>query len=207
MVALRPGVPQSRPAEVGVNALVKFLQFFKTPSRRVRSRRWKVVCFELENHRAVIGGRTWRTNSGSARTSITDRRSSTPPRPASTRSSRRCRSRAKTVSATASRALQRCLSELRTRASLRCLSHFRGISVENRVTKVVLYDRFEEVRCQLAFRDTHQCSVVLQLAENCFRNRKAHMDLLFPDRLRLIFSCEHLTRKVPIVQPTLSAIS
>src|SRR3974390_3095833 len=177
MVALRPGYPKVRPAGVGVNALVKFVQFFKTPSRRVRSRRWKVVCFGLENHRAVIGGRTWRTNTGSARTSIIDRRSSTLPRPASIRSSNRCRSRAKTVSPTASRALRRRSSELRTRASLRCLSHF---PVENGVAKVVLYDRFEEVRCQLAFRDTHQCSVVLQLAENRFRNRKAYMGLAFP---------------------------
>src|SRR3974390_2990775 len=147
------------------------------PTCRVRARRGKVLSFGLGNQRAVIGGRTWRTNTGSARTSIIDRRSSTPPRPASTRSSKRCRSRAKTVSPTASRALRRRSSELRTRASLRCLSHF---PVENRVAKVVLYDRFEEVRCQLAFRDTHQCGVVLQLAENSFWNRKAYMGLAFP---------------------------
>jgi len=57
----------------------------------------KMVSFGLEDHRAVLGGRTWDTSTGSARTSIIARQSDTALRPARTRSSRGCRSRAKVV--------------------------------------------------------------------------------------------------------------
>src|SRR3974390_835153 len=65
----------------------------------------EVVSFGLENHHARrLGGRTWVTNTESVRKSTTTLGFDTPPRPASTRSSVSCRSRAKVVLLTESRA-------------------------------------------------------------------------------------------------------